>query len=60
VRFASVYRRFKDIDGLAEEIDEIRKRKKRNGPEESKEAQAAPEGKQAPRARAPKQAKAPR
>lgn len=27
VRFASVYRRFKDIDGLAEEIKELKKRK---------------------------------
>ncbi len=31
VRFASVYRRFKDIDGLMEEIKEVRKWKQRNG-----------------------------
>jgi transcriptional repressor NrdR len=31
VRFASVYRRFKDIDGLMEEIKEFRKWKQRNG-----------------------------
>lgn len=31
VRFASVYRRFKDIDGLMEEIEEFRKWKQRNG-----------------------------
>lgn len=30
VRFASVYRRFKDIDGLAEEIKQIKKRKQRS------------------------------
>ena len=66
VRFASVYRRFKDIDGLAEEIDEIRKWKKRNGPKEPKEtkpaspAKATPEGKQAPQGRAPSRVKAAR
>ena len=37
VRFASVYRRFKDIDGLVEEIDEFKKWKQRTRPKESKE-----------------------
>lgn len=36
VRFASVYRRFKDIDGLLEEINEFRKWKQRGKPKESK------------------------
>jgi len=31
VRFASVYRRFKDIDGLVEEINSLRKSKERDG-----------------------------
>jgi transcriptional repressor NrdR len=31
VRFASVYRRFKDIDGLMEEIKDFRRWKKRSG-----------------------------
>jgi len=29
VRFASVYRRFKDVDGLVEEINQFKKWKKR-------------------------------
>jgi transcriptional repressor NrdR len=33
VRFASVYRRFKDIDGLAREIKELKKRKRGPGSE---------------------------
>ena len=33
VRFASVYRRFKDIDGLAAEIKELKKRKRGSGTE---------------------------
>jgi len=43
VRFASVYRRFKDIDGLMEEIEEFRKWKQRNGPKKarSKETEQA-------------------
>jgi len=38
VRFASVYRRFKDINGLAEEINELKKWKKGGGADESREA----------------------
>jgi len=34
VRFASVYRRFKDIDGLAAEIKELKRRKQQPGPDE--------------------------
>jgi transcriptional repressor NrdR len=36
VRFASVYRRFKDVDGLVEEIREFKKWKQRSASEESK------------------------
>jgi transcriptional repressor NrdR len=35
VRFASVYRRFKDIDGLAAEIKELKRRKQGPGTEDS-------------------------
>jgi len=35
VRFASVYRRFKDINGLVEEIKEFKKRKQQPGPARS-------------------------
>ena len=36
VRFASVYRRFKDVNGLVEEIKEFKKWKQRTTPEEPK------------------------
>jgi len=40
VRFASVYRRFEDVDSLAEEISEFRKWKRRKVPEEEATAEA--------------------